>query len=459
MVAGPVVLAAAAHIHFIAIDVRPPVDLGHYYVGAVDAVWTGDWSRADGLYAKSLAAVLRFSRTSLALELMSLWWVIVLSLSMGVCGRRLGGRSGAWVAGGAILLFPVFPTGARVHWIHHPEVALSVAGLALAVSLRRRIWGSILLGVVLAYVNSVRPSAVVWASGGLLVWAWRCRDRPHILLGAALPWIGSVVPMVYELREYLALRMQVRAGTAQAVGNPWVLLPIQTGWAYGIAAAALAVGGLWRGSKRVEPLHLIAGSWLLGGAVVIGAFGAGPDNVPTAFAGLALLASAGAPLVPPRWGGVLIVAAALGPLTQVVPALGVAGPVTGWFAVDHRLNWLVPRSDGLSMTDLRDSFGELCSGPCTVLLEQGLVHPSWEDDGRLALFLGGISGVRAWTVPTAPPSTYDAAVAWGCAGPSPDSSLRFPDAARRFQEAVSGLEVVLSMHRNGCEITWYGRQR
>ena len=95
--------------------------------------------------------------------------------------------------------------------------------------------------------------------------------------------------------------------------------------------------------------------------------------------------------------------------------------------------------------------------PCRVLVQRGLVHPSWEDDGLLGLFFAGYRGVDALTAPAAHgPGRWDVAVSVDCVG-GPDPTARFPGVDERFEAVRSGMEAKATVEGNGCTRVFYAR--
>lgn len=478
---GLVGLALLLHAHFALVDARMAVDLGHYYRGAMEAARAASldgsvrWGFAEPGYAWLLAALWGWLGPSQALfEAVEGLWLGCLGLGLWQAGRAGGGPRGGLVAASAVLLFPLFPEGARTHWIHHPEVSLGVLGLGLAMQLPRRAWAGALVGAVLALGATVRPSAAVWLALPALAWVIRVGPRSWrawspVLAGLALG-TAAHAPI---LLSYLELRVSNRGANAAAVGSILPLLPVQTGLLPGLLALGLGGWGLARARGR-EP-WLVAGvslAWLAGGLVVLVVSAAGPSNVPTAFAGLALLAGLGAGALPAGWGrygavllGLLVL---LGPVTQLLPVLGVLHPATGFSGHDHPQNFLVPRSMGLSAERLVSAAREACppdrqprsmpaqGPPCRVIASSGLVHPSWEDDGGLGFFLAGIDGVQVYPAPgLVDQRPFQAAVQSACTGPVPDPSGRFPEAAGVFEDWVQRMDTVTEVQGNGCTLRWY----
>ncbi len=476
-----VVLALLLHAHFALVDARMAVDLGHYYRGAMEAARAVSldgsvrWGFAEPGYAWLLAALWGWVGPSQGLfEAVEGLWLAALGLGLWLAGRAGGGPRGGLVAASALLLFPLFPEGARTHWIHHPEVSLGVLALGLAMSLPARVWAGVLVGAVLALGATVRPSAAVWLA--LPALAWVIRQGPRQWAAWAPVVVGLVLGTAAHapiLLSYLELRVSNRGANAAAVGGLLPLLPIQTGLLPGLLALGLGGWGLLRARGR-EP-WLVAGvslAWILGGVAVLLVSAAGPSNVPTAFAGLALLAGLGAGALPEGWGrygavllGLLVL---LGPGTQVAPALGALHPATGYSGHDHAQNYLVPRVSGLSAARLVEAAAQVCpperqprpipaqGPPCRIISSAGLVHPSWEDDGGLGFFLAGTGGVQVYPAPgLMDQRPFQAAVESACAGPLPDPSGRFPQAAQVFAGWAQRMEPAVEVQGNGCTLRWF----
>ena len=238
-----------------------------------------------------------------------------------------------------------------------------------------------------------------------------------------------------------------------------------------------AVGGIeaWKGrmGRQYFPL-LVAGLWVAGGFAAVVFFRSGPDNVPTAFLGLGLLAAAGVANLSGflfHVGGVLLsVVFVLGPGTQLFPSLGFGGSVTGWSNRNEPLNWLVPRSDGIRILDLVEAatlacptgrgprpFGDDGVGPpCLVLLDRGLVHPSWEATGQLGFFLSGFQGVDFRGPGNPLPPVVDVVVRIECSGKVPAVEGRFPGFAPLISSHQQGKSSMARLAGNGCTQDWYG---
>jgi hypothetical protein len=480
-VAGLVALVVALHAHFSWVDVRPATDLGHHYAGAVRAAAGAlDSGRFDGHnvstpYEGLIARMWVWGGPSQpAFEAVEGLWLVALAVGLALAGQAVGRGAGAVAAVAAVLLFPAFPTAARTHWIHHPEVAAVSLGLGLAAWLAPGRGSGVALGGVLGFAAAIRPSAAVWAAIPLLLFVWRCR-RPEHRLPAILGFAAGLWVTAPGLVPYVHMRVAGRAANALAVGGPWKLLAIQTGVVPGALAVALAAFGA-SGVSRLDPVARAvlasAVAWAVGGLVAVAVTGAGPDNVPVLFVGLALLAARGAhrlcsdrPRSRAAATGLLIALGVLGPGVQLVPALGFAAPATGWSGDDVPLNFLVPRRDGVTASALAEAAARSCPpdrGPrgvrtCRVLSDRGMVHPTWEDDGALGLFLAGVKRLEVVTAPAWDGRRrVDVAVAQECDGSAPDPRARFPGTDVRFAEVVARLAPRARVVGNGCVQTWYG---
>lgn len=472
LIAAFAVAALALHVHFHVLDARPPVDLGHYYRDAITTYVRGAPPRFASPYASAVGGLfLAFGPRAAVLEALDGLWLVALVVGLGLCGRAVGGALGAAVAMAPALLFPSAPTMARTHWIHHPEWALAAFGLGLAATLGPSARAGAAVGVVLAAGSVIRPSAAAWMAVPLVVWAARAgswRARAPALAQVAL----ALIAMAPAYPGYLAGRVDLRAANTAAIGHPLAFLGVEIGWASLAVYGALAVAAAFAAGDRA--VRIAAAAWLFGGLAV--AFGANvtPDNVPVVFAGLAILAGAGAAALPTRVRAAVPVALAIlavGPMTQLAPPLGALAPVTGWTADDAPLNWLVPRPDGITAEALLGAAAAACppgrgprrlrerGAPCRILSDHGLVHPSWEDDGALAWFVAGRGGVQI--VPATAPrpgDVWDAAVDIDCAGPIPDPEGRFPGTAERFARVRAAMTPVATLSGNGCTWRWYTRR-
>lgn len=460
------VVALAAHVHFHVLDTRPVVDLGHYYAGAVQAVLgaeTGSALRLD-TSGSPYGAVLALLWSGLGLhawvlETVDGLWLVALLVGMGLCGRALGGAAGAVTGVAAVLALPLFPTMARTHWIHHAEVASATLALGLALRLTPRAGPGLLVGLVAALGPMARPSALVWCSVPLLLWTWRARRQAW---SAWLPLLTALALQAPGLLGYLQMRLALRGEMQAAVGNPFALWHVHLG----VVPALVLLGLALRGAARPRAGDLAALAWLVGGVAVIAVTGAGLDNVPTAFAGLALLAARGAARIGDRLGAALLALVLVGPLTQLVPTLGALGPATGWEADDHGLNWLVPRG-GLDGNALGLAARTVCpeavhrsdapgEGTCVLWVQRGLVHPSWEDDGNVGLVLAGWRGVQLVSL-TGPSSQRrpDGVIAVERTGPAPDPTGRFGDLDPRFEQARRGRREVATVVGHGATLRFF----
>jgi hypothetical protein len=448
-IAGIAAAAVVLHAHFAIVDVRPSPDLGHYWAGAMDVARSGRLDRADTAYGAAIGWMWRATdRSQGAFEAVEALWLASLVVGLGLAGRAAGGMRGLVTAASAALIFPAFPTGARTHWIHHPEAGAAALALGLAAG-EATVGRGLALGVIAGLGATVRPSAAVWMLVPLALWAWRARGPARWLPLA--PFAIGLLPILPSLPGYFRLRVEGRAGTAAAVGNPLPLLAIQTGLIPGLAAVVAAIAG-----GRPGPVGVAALAWVVGGIGVILVSGAGPDNVPTVLIGVAVLAATGAERIPARaLAGILAALVLIGPATQL-HRLDL-GLVSGWPAEDHALNWLVPRAEGVTAEALARAADRACppKGPCRLLVQRGLVHPSWEDDGSLAFFLAHADRVEPAAMPGWRHGTPDAAVSVTCEGPAPDPSARFPGIDERFVRAIAGMRPVGDVVGNGCVRVFY----
>lgn len=445
-------VAMGLHLHFSWIDSRPAVDLGHTWSGVIRAVESlrhgGGWLRhVDGPWQALVALVLWAWPSSFTFAVLDGLLFVPLIVGLAWAGGAAGGRIGAHVAAAVPVAVPLFPVAARTHWIHHPEAAFAALALGIAATAPVGLGGGAALAATLAVLAPVRPSATVWALVPVAVWVARAgRDR-RALGPLVVPALVAAALVGPGLAGYLALRVGNRQATAAAVGNWLPLLPIQTGWLGGLVLVGLGALGLraWR-----QPVVAAGLAWIAGGLAVLALSGAGPDNVPSLFLGLAVLAAAGAATVPRAAPVAAIVL--LGPLTQLVPPLGALGPVTGWPTDDVALNWLVPRADGVTAEALVAPL----SGRIRVLSRRGWVHPSWEDDGALGRFLAGIGdGVEVIPAPMWRGQPIDIVVDTACAGPTPDPRARFPGVDERFDEIERRRVAYAEVRGNGCVWTFH----
>ncbi len=126
LASGLVSIAALAA--FLALDRRPPADLGHYFA-ALPTAWEalepgGSITAAGallldhgGLYNLPLAAWMKLvGRGPLALRAVEFPWLGALLLGCYGSARALAGERVAAMAMGLLGAMPVFQFGARAHW-------------------------------------------------------------------------------------------------------------------------------------------------------------------------------------------------------------------------------------------------------------------------------------------------------------------------------------------------------
>jgi hypothetical protein len=442
-------LALAVHLGFHAIDSRPAVDVGHTWSDVVN--WLeGGRSAPRGPYHWMIALwTWMIGRTPWAFVLVDGLWTAVLAGGIAVLAARV--RPQMWVLGAAVLVMPMFPTIARTHWIHHAEAALAVTTLLLAEVLPATLVGGLLLGLVAGFGASVRPSALVWVLPAMLPWLARADRKRWLIL---LPGLALAADSLAGSAGYAGMRWSLRGANAAAVGDVWRLWPVLTGIIPGIALLALA--GMGARAAPKTNIGRIGLFWAVAGVLVVAVSHAGPDNVPTAIIGLILVAAHAN--VPDRLVPALAVLL-LGPIT-LIPALDGLAPLSGWSSRDEPLNWLVPRTNGTTIAKIEAARQAVCGErpTCRVALQRGLVHPSWEDDGRLGLYLGGIDGLECIPVEFRgrwADGRPDGIVAVECGGDVPDPTARFPgidtDVERLLDDAVPAGTVI----GNGCTWTWY----
>jgi hypothetical protein len=420
--------------------------VGHTWTDVVGWLQHRPSAYPHGAYAWGLALWTRLcGRTPWAFAVVDGVWAAVLAGGLAALAERARPRGAVW--GVAALVMPLFPTMAHTHWVHHAEATLAVLTLLVAEVAPTSVIGGLGLGLLAGFGASVRPSALVWVLPAVLPWLARA-DRSR--WWAVIPGLFLASGSLAAAAGYAMTRWSLRADNAAAVGDVWRLWPVIVGWVPLLVTLAMAArGGV---SATRSAIGRVAWFWAAGGVAVVAVTRAGPDNVPTAVVGAVLLAAHAE--LSGRARAAVCAALLVGPVT-LVPALDSLSALSGWSSRDEPLNWLVPRSDGVRVAQLAAARDAVCGDrPCRVVLASGLVHPSWEDDGTLGLYLGGVDRLAAVPVRFAR-GRFDGAVDRACVGETPDATRRFPGLEDRFRAYLGGAEPVATVTGNGCTWTWY----
>ncbi|MBL8619042.1 MAG: hypothetical protein JNM72_25745 [Deltaproteobacteria bacterium] len=466
--AGMAAVSLALHLRFVLLDRRAPADPGLYLkrVGeALSALAARDLEALGALLAEvsgwyNVLVALSHTLSDGApwgARLPTVGWFALILLTTGLIARRAGGPGLAAAAVGLCAGMPIVTLQARTLWIHVPEAALVLVGLALTQG-DPRLRAPLRLGAVAACLGltlSLRPSGLAWAPLIALPWWAGPRPRPAALLGLALVAALAAAPTLQGLGTYLTAKANARAGYVERMPFPELSGLLQLfGPALAISAASLM-------PAHSPLLHRFALAVLAQSALLWATFRAGFDNFTllgpalalACASGLSRLGAAGPTLAALIW------AAAVLP-THLKPPRGEDRGLTLGYATEikdlHR-PW-----QGYGAAEVEAIISATCGeAPCRIAVNQGIFEPGGEEPGRLGLTLLGLTelglsdlrhgGGRRGVAP-------QLAVDWGCAVGTRGWEARFPKAAAAFDELVrtEGMLPLWSSYlRPDCAVRWW----
>ena len=465
--AAIVALTLVLHLRFVLLDGRPPADPGLYLKAvpqALDAMRVGDGAalgailvEVSGWYNLLIAAAHHLAGGALwGARLPTVCWLALTLGAIAAIARRAAGPGVAAAAVALAAAAPILTVQGRTLWIHVPEAALVLMGLACVQADPRLQRSGPRLGLALAVllVLSLRPSGLAWVALVGLPWLHRPRPRWGLLIGLVGVAIVAVLPTISELSGYLQAKWAARDGYVARMPAPTLAgLRELLGPAVTVAVAAIV-------PTRAPLLRLLLAAVVaLSGVLWLG-FRAGLDNFTLLGPALALAAAVGLGRLRVA-GPALAVCLWVGALW---PGPGIAGgqgrpPLWSEARAIKELHnpWL-----GYGGAEVRALVRAACGdGPCQVAVNKGVFEPGGEEPGRLGLALLGLPSVTlanlryGSTRTAAPPSL---AVDWECPVGARGWAQRFPQA----DEAFAGLVKAQDMRAlwsdavgPGCVVRWW----
>lgn len=461
LLAMPLTVVLASHLHWAALDLRAPWDQGLFYaqlprlwlgvqLGELDVLARGMVQPGGWLSGVMALWFSLFGRSVPALHALLLLQVGALLALVGAIAHRRDGLQAGVVAialtGAAPLVFGM----GRTPWLHVTEAVLALGSLAALERDRPHLASALLLPLLL-----LRPSSLVWAAPLGLWLFWRHRRWPWLL-----GWGLAAVPVLLALPDYLRIKVDARGRYADTLPplhqelldmlGPHVLI-------------ALLAGLLLR---RRRPENPIALAWVVLALTLSLGFASGVFNHTLLAPGLALLAAPGLAAFGGRAS--IGVGAALGVLVVSHGALllpaGSVPVLPAWSAPATPWTWLRPwKSYGVA--EAHALLTASCpSNHCVVAVDQGLYTPFSEEVGSFENFVTNVNGVVLQPALTwaERPARADALAWWACEG-----APRAEAWQERHRGTREGLGMLIARQRlqpawvvpagEDCALVWHSR--